>query len=94
MNLGGYSMKPLLAIFLPWAYFFVQKRPVAGVVHLILWMISIPLLFVVVGFFIWGLQVTHAFWDMRKQLMDEQATAIATKMAAAMRPTDTPPASS
>ncbi len=86
MNLGGFSMKLMLAIFMPWAYFFVQKRPIAGVIHLVLWMISIPLLFVVVGFFIWALQVAHACFDMRKQLMEEQAKAIATEMAKVMAP--------
>ena len=86
MILGGFSVKLLLAIFLPWAYFFVQKRPIAGVIHLALWMISIPLLFVAVGFFIWALQVAHACFDMRKQLMEEQAKAIATEMAKVMAP--------
>ena len=79
-------MKLLLIFFLPWAYFFTAGRPVAGIVHLIVWLISIPLIFVFgLGIFIWGAQVTIAAWDLRRQVQEEQAMAIATKMAAATK---------
>jgi hypothetical protein len=79
-------MKPLMILFLPWAYFFTAGRPVAGAVHFVVWLISIPLFFVFgLGIIIWLVQVTMAGWDLRKQLMEEQATAIATKMAETMR---------
>jgi hypothetical protein len=79
-------MKLLLVFFLPWAYFFTVGRPVAGSVHLIVWLMSIPLLFVFgLGMLIWGIQVTMAMWDLRKQLHEEQAAAIATRMAAELK---------
>ena len=85
-------MKPLMILFLPWAYFFTANRPVAGVCHLIVWLISIPLFFMFgLGILIWAVQVSIAFWDLRRQLMDEQATAIATKMAAVMKPSEPQP---
>lgn len=89
-------MKPLLILFLPWAYFFTANRPVAGVIHLVIWLISIPLFFMFgLGILIWAAQVAMAGWDLRRQLMEEQATAIATKMAAVMKPGEpTPPSAS
>ncbi len=79
-------MKLLLVFFLPWAYFFTAGRPVAGSVHLVVWLISIPLIFVFgLGIFVWGAQVTMAAWDLRRQVQEEQATAIATKMAAELK---------
>lgn len=86
-------MKPIMILVLPRAYFFTAKRPLAGVVHLIIWLISIPLFFVFgLGILIWAVQVAIAGWDLRKQLQDEQAAAIARHMASAMpvRPTAPP----
>jgi len=74
-------MKPLLAILFPPGYFFVQGRPLAGAVHLGFWLISIPLAFVMIGVFIWMVQASLACWDLRQQVMKEQATAIAEAMA-------------
>lgn len=75
-------MKMLLAIFFPPGYFFAVGRPGAGVFHLILWGISIPLFFVFfLGAFIWFFQALMAVWDLRRHLMLEQATMIADKIA-------------
>jgi uncharacterized membrane protein len=83
-------MKPLLAILFPPGYFFVQGRPIAGVIHLGFWILSIILLFVMVGVFIWFIQASLACWDLRKQVMNEQATAIAEKMAEKFARTEPP----
>jgi TM2 domain-containing membrane protein YozV len=75
-------MRMLIAILFPPLHFFLAGRPVAGVIHLILWCISIPLFFVFgLGIMIWFIQAFLAMWDMRRLLQEEQATAIAEKMA-------------
>ena len=75
-------MRLLLAIFFPPGYFFAVGRPVAGLFHLILWCISIPLFFVFfLGMFIYLFQAFFALWDLRKHMMIEQATVMAEKMA-------------
>lgn len=75
-------MKLLLAILFPPGYFFAVGRPAAGVVHFIIWCISIPLFFVFfLGMFIWFFQAMLATWDLRRVLQQEQAMAIADKMA-------------
>lgn len=82
-------MKMLLAIFFRPGYFFAAGRPGAGVFHLILWCISIPLFFVFfLGMFIWFFQVLMAVWDLRRHLMTEQATLIAEKMAEKLAASD------
>lgn len=75
-------MKMLLAIFLPPAYFFAAGRPVAGLIHLVWWGLSIVMLFFFgLGFFMYLIQVMLATWDLRRQLQTEQATIMAEKMA-------------
>lgn len=74
----------LLVLIFPPAYFFSRKRTGAGIFSLILFIISIPLLFVVVGFFIWFGNALWAAWSLRYEIMNyhisEQAKAIAEKM--------------
>ena len=84
-------MMMLLAIFLPPAYFFLAGRPFAGAIHLLFWLISIPLFFFFgLGIFIWFFQAMLAVWDLRRQLQMEQATAIAEKMAEKLVSLDRP----
>ena len=79
-------MRMLIAIFLPPLYFFVVGRPISGVIHLVIWVISIPLIFAFgMGVFIWFIQAFLAVWDLRKRLVTEQATILATKMAEAFQ---------
>ncbi len=81
-------MKPLAAIFCPPLYFLLQGRPIAALVHLVFWLISIVTFVIGIGILIWLVQVGLAGWDLRKQLMEEQATIMADKMAQAMARTD------
>jgi hypothetical protein len=81
-------MKPLAAIFCPPLYFLIQGRPIAAVIHLVFWLISIVTFFIGIGILIWFVQVSLAGWDLRKQLMEEQATIMASKMAEAMAKPD------
>jgi hypothetical protein len=78
-------MKPLIAIFCPPLYFLLQGRPIAAAIHFVIWCIAILTALLVVGILIWAVQATVASWDLRKQLQEEQATAIATKMAEVMQ---------
>lgn len=77
-------MKPLAAIICPPLYFFLQGRPLAAGIHLIFWILSILTAIIFIGVFIWFIQSSMACWDLRKQLMEEQATIMAKKMAEAM----------
>ena len=81
-------MKPLAAIFCPPLYFLLQGRPLAAGIHLIFWIVSIITAMILIGVFIWAIQASMACWDLRKQLMEEQATIMATKMAEAMNKRD------
>lgn len=81
-------MRVLLAILFPPGYFFVAGRPIAGLIHLIIWAISIPLFFVGIGIFIYFAQVLFAVWDLRRHLMIEQATIMAEKMAEKLKPSE------
>ncbi len=74
----------LLVFIFPPAYFFSRKRTSAGIFSLILFIVSIPLLFVFVGFFLWFGNAIWAAWNIRYELMNyqinAQAQAIAEKM--------------
>jgi hypothetical protein len=78
-------MKPLIAIFCPPLYFAMQGRFVAAAIHFVVWCIAILTALLVIGVLIWAVQASVATWDLRKQLQEEQATAIATKMAEVMQ---------
>lgn len=64
-------------------------------VNAVLFGLAWLLLLSIVGSFLsplpWALAVGHASWALRKQLMEEQATIMAKKMAEAMRQDRTPP---
>lgn len=74
----------LLVFIFPPAYFFSRKRIGAGIFSLILFIVSIPLLFVFVGIFLWFGNAMWAAWNLRYELMNyhitTQAQAIAEKM--------------
>ncbi len=73
------------AILLPFLYFFTRKRAIAGIVSLIICIISLPLMFFIVGFFTYFAMSIWATWNLRYELMNvhvtEQAQAIAEQMA-------------
>jgi hypothetical protein len=84
----------LLAIFISPVYFIVKKRWGAFLLNSIFYGTALLLLLSIVGalfaFFPWMIAAIHAVWDLRKQLMEEQATIIAQKMAGVMRQTSPP----
>lgn len=77
-------MSYFCAILFPPGYFFSRKRMGSGIVSLIICLISIPLMFVFVGLFIWIAMSIWAAWNLRYEIMNyhisEQAKAIAEKM--------------
>ena len=79
----------LLAIFCPPLYFLVQKKWVSFVFHSILYLVALALFFsiigIVVAFPLYLISAVCAVWDLRKRMVEEQATLIANKMAEAMR---------
>ncbi len=84
----------LVALFISPLYFAIKGKWGGFILNSIFYGIALLLLVTVIGAFLapipWFIAVVHAMWALRKQLMEEQATAIATKMAAVMR--EQPPA--
>lgn len=81
MSFGLY----LIAFFLPPLYFLLRGKWLSFAINLCLWLLSIPLLFVFgLGIFVWLITVVHAMWHVRRELVDEHATAIARRMAEEM----------
>lgn len=78
----------LLAILLPPVYFIVRGKWVAATLNGIIWLISFPLMLVVVGFFTWILCVAHAGWDLAQAKQDEMMKKQATFLAQQMRDED------
>lgn len=80
MGFGHY----LMAILLPPVYFMLRGKWTAAIVNGFFFLISLPLMFLVVGFFIWAFCVGHATWDLvhakQEQAMQRQATLIAQSM--------------
>lgn len=79
----------LTAIFLSPLYFAIKGRWGAFFLNSIFYGIAVVLLLTFVGAFLapipWFVAAVHAIMDYRKQLVEEAATVMATKMAAAMR---------
>lgn len=75
----------LLAIVFPPGYFFSRKRTGAGVISLILLIISIPL-FLLGGFgiIVWFVDAIWAAWNLRFELMHVQVNAQAKAIAREM----------
>jgi hypothetical protein len=77
----------LLAIIFPPGYFFSRKRTDAGIVSLVLLLISLPLLMLGgFGIIVWFVDAIWAAWNLRYELMNvqvnAQARAIAKELAA------------
>lgn len=76
----------LLAIIFPPGYFFSRKRTGAGIISLILLLISLPLFMFGVGIIVWLIDAIWAVWNLRYELtnvqVNAQAKAIAKEMAA------------
>ncbi len=75
----------LLAFFLPPLYFFSRKRIGAGIISLILFIVSIPLLFFVVGFFIWLFDAAWAIWNLKHEMLEAHIQDQAYRIAKAMK---------
>ena len=77
-------MSYFCAIVFPPGYFFSRKRMGAGIFSLIICLASIPLMFLVVGFFSYFAMAIWATWNLRYEIMNyhinRQAQAIAEKM--------------
>ena len=73
----------LLVILFPPGYFFSRKRVGAGIFSSILLLISIPLLFLGIGFFIGFANAAWAAWSLRYELMAVQAQQIAESIVQA-----------
>lgn len=81
MSFGLY----LIAFFLPPLYFLLRRKWLGFVINLVMFLIAIPLFFVFgLGIVFWMIAVVHAMWHVRRELVDEHATAIAQRMAEAM----------
>jgi len=88
-------MTYLIIIFISPVYFIMRKDWLGFCINSVLFALAWLLLISIIGSFLsplpWALAVGHASFAFRKQLMEEQATMIATKMAQAMRQSQTPP---
>ncbi len=85
----------LTAIFISPLYFAIKGKWGACLLNSLFYGTAVLLLVTFIGAFLapipWFVAAVHAIWDLRKQLMEEQATIIADKMAAAMRQSPPPP---
>jgi outer membrane protein assembly factor BamD (BamD/ComL family) len=70
-----------MALFIPFVYFFLRKRITAGIVSLIICIISIPFMFVFIGIFSYLAMSFWACWNLRYELMQEYTTMQAEAMA-------------
>lgn len=80
-------MSYLLAIFLPPIYLLTRKRYLAATFGLILFLLSIAMYVTIflfwVGIIFYLIALMHACWHLRKQVVEESASVLADKMAAA-----------
>jgi hypothetical protein len=79
----------LCAIFLPPLYFLLKKRWLGFVVSSFLFVLSfflaMTMVLLPVALILWALCAIVAVWNLRKQLVRENAEVLATKMAEKMR---------
>lgn len=82
-------MDYLLAIFISPLYFAIKGKWGACILNSIFYGIALICLISIIGIpvavFFWFVAMIHAVWDLRKQMMTEHATIMATKMAEVMR---------
>lgn len=81
-------MMYLAIIFVSPVYFLARGKWGGFLLNSTLYGMGLILLISIIGAIIaplfWILAVGHAFWHLRKEIMEEQATMIASKMAEAM----------
>lgn len=79
----------LLAVFLPPVYFMLKSRWVAasvtGAICFVAFILTLSMVGAIVGIPMWFVCSACAIWDLRKQLIEEQASVMAKKMAEAIR---------
>ena len=83
-------MTYLIAIFFPALYFLMKQKWISFIIHSVIGIIAMILIISILGAFL-GLPLYFvssicALWDLRKQLQEEQAMAIARHMHRAMQP--------
>ena len=78
-------MMYLIVIFIPPLYFVIRKKWGAFILNAILYFIAWLTIFFGVGIIFWVLSAGHAGWHLRKELMEENAEMIATKIAKKMK---------
>jgi len=88
-------MTYLVAIFISPLYFMIKGKWGAFFINAIFYCTALLLLVTVIGAFLapipWFVAAVHAIMAYRRQLVEEDATVMATKMAAAIRQ-QSPPA--
>jgi outer membrane protein assembly factor BamD (BamD/ComL family) len=70
-----------MSVFIPFVYFFSRKRTTAGIVSLVICLVSIPFMFIFIGIFSYFAMSFWACWNLRYELMQEYATMQAEAMA-------------
>jgi outer membrane protein assembly factor BamD (BamD/ComL family) len=70
-----------MAFLFPFFYFFSRKRTTAGIVSLVICLVSIPFMFFVVGVISYFAMIFWAMWNLRYELMYEHVTLQAEVMA-------------
>ncbi len=76
-------MTYLIAIFIPPLYFILKKKWLAAAGTMFLFLLSLPLFFLLPVF--WIISSVCAVWDLRKSMMREHAKMIAEEIAKAKR---------
>lgn len=88
-------MTYLIIIFIPPVYFLMRQDWLGFIVNSIFYGLAVLLLLSIIGAifspFPWAIAMGHASWALRKQIMEEQATIMAKKMAETFRRTQGPP---
>lgn len=77
-------MSYVIAIFAPFIYFMSRKRWFAGIICGLVCFISIPMMFLVFGFFSYFAMSAWALWNLRYELMEVQVQQQAKAIARAM----------
>jgi outer membrane protein assembly factor BamD (BamD/ComL family) len=78
---GPTVLSYFMALFIPFVYFFLRKRITAGIVSLVICIVSIPLMFFFIGIFSYLAMSFWACWNLRYELMQEYTTMQAEAMA-------------
>jgi len=82
-NFGHYT----LALLCPPLYFFVRQRWIAGTIHLVNYLLAIPMLLIFgLGMLMWAVGAFHAAWDLRGHLQEEMIQRQAEVLAERLGP--------